>query len=82
MILPLFLFAPCLSALMISCCEYFLITVKLIMKGILCGNKIQNVPIFRLKSAKGQYIMANLAFVESVYRREVRGMGIEEFVVQ
>ncbi len=53
-----------------------------IMKGILCGDKIQNVPIFRLKSAKGQYIMANLAFVESVYRREVRGMGIEEFVVQ
>lgn len=53
-----------------------------ITKGILCGDKIQNVPIFRLKSAKGQYIMANLAFVESAYRREVRGMGIEEFVVQ
>ena len=25
----LFLFAPCLSALVISCCEYFLISVKL-----------------------------------------------------
>ena len=28
-ICSLLLFAPCLSALMISCCEYFLITVKL-----------------------------------------------------
>ncbi len=53
-----------------------------IIRGILCGEKIQNVPIFRLKGAKGRYIMANLAFVESVYRREVRGMGIEEFVVK
>lgn len=53
-----------------------------ITKGILCGEKTGNVPIFRLKGAKGQYIMANLAFVESAYRREVRGMGIEEFVVQ
>lgn len=53
-----------------------------IIRGILCRDKIQNMPIFRLKAAKGQYIMANLAFVESVYRREVRGMGIEEVVVQ
>ncbi|MCI9066745.1 MAG: hypothetical protein HFI53_12975 [Lachnospiraceae bacterium] len=53
-----------------------------ITKGILCGEKTGNVPIFRLKGAKGRYIMANLAFVESAYRREVRGMGIEEFVVQ
>ena len=30
----LFLFAPCLSALVISCCEYFLISVKLIRRGI------------------------------------------------
>ena len=28
-ICSLLLFAPCLSALMISCCEYFLINVKL-----------------------------------------------------
>ena len=53
-----------------------------ITKGILCNDKTGNVPIFRLKSAKGQYIIANLAFVESAYRREVRGMGIEEFMVQ
>lgn len=30
----LFLFAPCLSALVISCCEYFLISVKLSIVGI------------------------------------------------
>ena len=30
-ICSLLLFAPCLSALMISCCEYFLINVKLIV---------------------------------------------------
>ena len=32
-ICSLLLFAPCLSALMISCCEYFLINVKLIVWG-------------------------------------------------
>lgn len=53
-----------------------------ITKGILCGEKTGNAPIFRLKGARGSYIMANLAFVESAFRREVRGMGIEEFVVQ
>ena len=53
-----------------------------ITRGIRCGEKTGNAPIFRLKGAKGRYIMANLAFVESAYRREVRGMGIEEFVVQ
>ena len=28
-------FAPCLSALLISCCEYFLITVKLRFPGVI-----------------------------------------------
>lgn len=46
------------------------------------GNTITKAPIFRLKGVRGSYIMANLAFVESAYRREVRGMGIDEFVVQ
>ena len=53
-----------------------------ITKGILRGEKTENAPIFRLKGSRGSYIMANLAFVESAFRREVRGMGIEEFVVQ
>ncbi len=34
-ICSLLLFAPCLSALMISCCEYFLINVKLSGRMIL-----------------------------------------------
>ena len=32
-ICSLLLFAPCLSALMISCCKYFLINVKLSIYG-------------------------------------------------
>ncbi|MDE6847447.1 MAG: hypothetical protein K2J99_17005 [Lachnospiraceae bacterium] len=54
----------------------------MITKGILCGYKTGGVPIFRLEGAEGRYIMANLEFIESAYRREVRGMGIEEFVVR
>ena len=34
-ICSLLLLAPCLSALMISCCKYFLITVKLMICGVL-----------------------------------------------
>ncbi len=34
-IYSLLLLAPCLLALMISCCEYFLINVKLTLLGIL-----------------------------------------------
>ena len=34
-IYSLLLLAPCLSALMISCCKYFLITVKLRVLGFL-----------------------------------------------
>ncbi|MCX4300498.1 MAG: hypothetical protein OSJ73_26455, partial [Lachnospiraceae bacterium] len=33
-ICSLLLLAPCLSALMISCCKYFLITVKLRVCGL------------------------------------------------
>lgn len=55
---------------------------SIIRKGILCSGRIGENSIFRLKGAKGHYIMASLAFVESAYRREVRGMGIEEFVVR
>ncbi len=55
---------------------------SMIRKGILCSDRIGEEPIFRLKGAEGRYIMASLAFVESAYRREVRGMGIEEFMVR
>ena len=53
-----------------------------IIKGILDGKKTEEVPIFRLKALDGHYIMASLAFVESAYRREVRGMRIEEFMIR
>ena len=55
---------------------------SVIKKGILNGEKTGGRDLFRLKGAEGRYVMASLAFVESVYRRGVRGMGIEEFVVR
>lgn len=53
-----------------------------IITGILKEEKIQLCPIFRLGGVKGRYIVGNLNFVESVYRREVTGMRIEEFMVE
>lgn len=53
-----------------------------IKKGIIYGDRINRQAIFRLKEAEGRYIIANLDFVESAFRREVRGMRIEEFVVR
>lgn len=53
-----------------------------IITGILSAKKIQMCPIFRLGGIKGQYIVADLRFVESAYRREVVGMRIEEFMVE
>lgn len=55
---------------------------NIVIRGILRGDKTEKLPIFRLKGAGGRYVMANLTFVESAYRREVRGMGIEEYVVR
>ncbi|MDE7287092.1 MAG: hypothetical protein K2N55_09680, partial [Lachnospiraceae bacterium] len=55
---------------------------SVIEKGILCESKIKGEPLFLLKGTGGNHVMASLAFVESAYRREVRGMGIEEFVVR
>ena len=55
---------------------------NVIRKGILRGDRIREEPIFRLKGMEGRYIMASLDFVESAFRREVGGMGIEEFVVR
>lgn len=53
-----------------------------IITGILRGEKIQKYPIFRLGGTKGRYIVAELKFVESVCRREVTGMRIEEFMLE
>lgn len=55
---------------------------SVIKKGIIYGGRTGGQAIFRLKEAEGSYIIANLAFVESAYRRVVMGMGIEEFVVR
>lgn len=55
---------------------------SVIKKGVLCGARTGGRPVFRLKGGEGRYVMASLVFVESAYRREVRGMGIEEFVVR
>ena len=55
---------------------------SVIRKGILYGEKAGERPIFRLQGAEGHYIMASPEFVESAYRREVIGMGIEEVVVR
>ena len=53
-----------------------------IITGILKEEKIQMCPIFRLGEVKGRYIVGDLKFVESVYRREVTGMRIDEFMVE
>ena len=55
---------------------------SMIEKGILLGSRLKGEPLFLLKGTEGNHVMANLALVESAYRREVRGMGIEEFVVR
>lgn len=53
-----------------------------IITGVLKEEKIQMCPIFRLGEVKGRYIMGDLKFVESAYRREVMGMRINEFMVE
>lgn len=53
-----------------------------IEKGILIGDKIKEEPVFFLKGTEGNHVVASLAFVESAYRREVRGMGIEEIMIR
>ena len=53
-----------------------------ITRGILVKERIEGHPIFRIGQIEGRYTIANLEFIESAYRREVRGMKIEEFTVQ
>ena len=53
-----------------------------VLTKVLSKEKIRNVPIFRLGGVQGRYIMANMGFVESAYRREVMGMRVEEFRVE
>lgn len=55
---------------------------SIIEKGILRGDRLRGEPIFLLEGTSGNHVMASLDFVESAYRREVRGMGIEEFMVR
>lgn len=53
-----------------------------IVKGALREEKIKGQHIFRLKWEKERCIIADLDFVESAFRREVRGMEIEEYMVR
>ena len=53
-----------------------------IITGFLKEEKIKLCPIFRLGGVKGRYILGDLRFVESAYRREVTGMRIDEFMVE
>ncbi len=46
-ICSLLLLAPCLSALMISCCKYFLITVKLIFLWLFLSFSY-TIPVYLL----------------------------------
>ena len=55
---------------------------SMIEKGILCGSRLKGEPLFLLKGTEGNHVIASLALLESAYRRKVRGMGIEEFVVR
>lgn len=56
-----------------------------LITGILKEKCISGSPIFRIggmNKMSGHYIIANLEFIESVYRREVTGMRIDEYVVK
>lgn len=58
---------------------------SILITGILKEERISGVPIFRLggkNRMSGHYIVANLEFIESAYRREVTGMRIEEYMVK
>ncbi|MDE5907383.1 MAG: hypothetical protein K2H52_01330 [Lachnospiraceae bacterium] len=50
--------------------------------GLSKRHFLKGEPLLLLKGTEGNHVMVSLAFVESAYRREVRGMGIEEFVVR
>lgn len=52
-----------------------------VLKGILKQERIGETPIFRVGGVNGFCVAASLDLVESAYRREARGMGIEEFMV-
>ena len=58
-ICSLLLFAPCLSALLISCCEYFLITVQLSADGAVFFYAPPPLPPYNMSYAgsKGDFFM-------------------------
>lgn len=53
-----------------------------IINGVLTKENLPSYPVFRLGGIKGRYIIANLEFMESAYRREVTGMRMEEFMIE
>ncbi len=53
-----------------------------VITGILDKDKLTRDPIFRVENLNGRCIVANMEFVESVYRRHVMGMRIREFMVK
>lgn len=53
----------------------------LLKEGCLAKEKLPDLPIFRLGKVDKRCILANLEVVESLYRREVKGMSIQEYVV-
>lgn len=62
-ICSLLLFAPCLSALMISCCKYFLITVKLTAAGFfLYLQGFSGLPVCALLAIFASYLSLKQCF--------------------
>lgn len=55
---------------------------SVIREGILRYERIKRHPIFKLSNVNGRYIVADLEFVESAYRRKVTGMNLREFMVR
>lgn len=49
---------------------------------VLRKSRISGQSVFRLKGLEEEHIAASLEFIESALRREVRGMGIEEYEVR
>lgn len=55
---------------------------KDIIKGILRQEQIERYPIFQISQVSVRYVIANLELVESLYRRKIMGMKIQEFDVK
>ena len=62
-------------------CEFNWVRTRII-KGVLCEEKIKRQHLFRLKWEKERCIIVDLDFVESAFRREVKSIEIEEYMVR